>query len=86
MYVCRYGLSGSVWSGDEDRAAEMANQLQAGQIFTNSHGGRLDVPFGGFKQSGIGRVFGQVGVPCMHRAMAVVCGDDDGTMVLLRER
>ena len=64
MNVCiRYGLSGSVWSGDEDRAAEMANQLQAGQIFTNSHGGRLDVPFGGFKQSGIGRVFGQVGVP-----------------------
>ena len=56
----RYGLSGSVWSSDEDKAAEMANQLQVGQIFTNSHGGRLDVPFGGFKQSGIGRVFGQV--------------------------
>jgi aldehyde dehydrogenase (NAD+) len=37
----------------------MANALQAGQIFTNSHGGRLDVPFGGFKSSGIGRVFGE---------------------------
>ena len=54
-----YGLSGSVWSGDDDKAVEMANKLEAGQIFTNSHGGRLDVPFGGFKQSGIGRVFGQ---------------------------
>ena len=63
MYVRRrYGLSGSVWSGDEDRAAEMANQLQAGQIFTNSHGGRLDVPFGGFKQSGIGRRYGEMGI------------------------
>eukprot|EP01043_Picozoa_sp_COSAG02_P019687 COSAG02_NODE_957_length_15660_cov_23.265793_6_plen_317_part_00 len=54
-----YGLSGSVWSKDEDKAVEMANALEAGQIFTNSHGGRLDVPFGGFKHSGIGRVFGQ---------------------------
>jgi acyl-CoA reductase-like NAD-dependent aldehyde dehydrogenase len=54
-----YGLSGSVWSADEDKAVEMANALQAGQIFTNSHGGRLDVPFGGFKSSGIGRVFGE---------------------------
>jgi acyl-CoA reductase-like NAD-dependent aldehyde dehydrogenase len=41
------------------QAVEMANQLEAGQIFTNLHGGRLDVQFGGFKHSGIGRVFGQ---------------------------
>ena len=56
-----YGLSGSVWSGDRDRAVGVANRIRTGTIGVN--GGiwySPDVPFGGYKQSGIGR---EMGVP-----------------------
>jgi aldehyde dehydrogenase len=53
-----YGLTASVWSVDEDRATAMARRLQAGLTCVNSHGGAggsMDAPFGGVKQSGVGR-------------------------------
>jgi aldehyde dehydrogenase (NAD+) len=57
-----YGLSGSVWSGDRDRAVSVANRIRTGTIGVN--GGLWyspDVPFGGYKQSGIGREMGVAG-------------------------
>jgi aldehyde dehydrogenase (NAD+) len=57
-----YGLSGSVWSGDRDRAMDVAARLRTGTIGVN--GGvwySPDVPFGGYKQSGIGREMGVAG-------------------------
>ena len=57
-----YGLSGSVWSGDRDRAVGVANRIRTGTIGIN--GGiwySPDVPFGGYKQSGIGREMGVAG-------------------------
>jgi aldehyde dehydrogenase (NAD+) len=57
-----YGLSGSVWSGDRDRAMGVANRLRTGTVSVN--GGvwySPDVPFGGFKQSGLGREMGVAG-------------------------
>jgi aldehyde dehydrogenase (NAD+) len=57
-----YGLSGSVWSGDRDRAMAVANRLRTGTVSVN--GGiwySPDVPFGGFKQSGLGREMGVAG-------------------------
>ncbi|HVX20063.1 MAG TPA: aldehyde dehydrogenase [Acidimicrobiales bacterium] len=57
-----YGLSGSVWSGDRDRAVAVANRIRTGTIGVN--GGLWyspDVPFGGYKQSGIGREMGVAG-------------------------
>jgi aldehyde dehydrogenase (NAD+) len=57
-----YGLSGSVWSGDRERAVSVANRIRTGTIGVN--GGLWyspDVPFGGYKQSGLGREMGVAG-------------------------
>jgi aldehyde dehydrogenase (NAD+) len=57
-----YGLSGSVDSGDEDRAAAVAARIRTGTLAVN--GGvwfAPDAPFGGYKQSGIGREMGVAG-------------------------
>jgi len=57
-----YGLSGSVFSGDRDRAVNVANRIRTGTVGVN--GGiwfSPDVPFGGYKQSGIGREMGVAG-------------------------
>jgi acyl-CoA reductase-like NAD-dependent aldehyde dehydrogenase len=58
-----FGLCSSVWSSDRKRALEVARQIEAGSTFINSHNiESLDVrmPFGGIKQSGIGREFSEV--------------------------
>ena len=60
-----YGLSSSVWSADESRAVALAEWLEAGFTNINSHGPTaMDglSPFGGVKQSGIGRNFGFEGI------------------------
>ncbi len=57
-----YGLSGSVWSADRDRAIGVADRIRTGTIGIN--GGLWfspDMPFGGYKQSGIGRESGVAG-------------------------
>jgi aldehyde dehydrogenase (NAD+) len=57
-----YGLSGSVWSGDRDRAMAVSARLRTGTVSVN--GGvwySPDMPFGGYKQSGLGREMGEAG-------------------------
>jgi acyl-CoA reductase-like NAD-dependent aldehyde dehydrogenase len=51
-----YGLTASVWSGDAERAARLAQDLDTGQVSINSHGAGVlpHLPFGGHKWSGIG--------------------------------
>jgi acyl-CoA reductase-like NAD-dependent aldehyde dehydrogenase len=59
------GLCGSVWTADPDRANRVGGQLVCGYVWVNDHGAtRLDLraPFGGMKQSGIGREQGIEGV------------------------
>jgi acyl-CoA reductase-like NAD-dependent aldehyde dehydrogenase len=58
-----YGLSGSVWTRDPERGAQIAAQLRTGTVPINSPM-LLDFrsPFGGFKQSGIGRELGPEGI------------------------
>jgi aldehyde dehydrogenase (NAD+) len=62
----QYGLSGAVWGTDVDRAVAVARRVRTGQIAVN---GCIpgDAPFGGFKQSGLGREGG--GLPGLHRYM-----------------
>jgi len=54
-----YGLSGSVWTRDGARALRMARAIDTGVISINSNTSvRVSTPFGGFKQSGVGRELG----------------------------
>ncbi len=57
-----YGLSGAVWSADEERALRVARRLRTGQVDINGGGFNYSAPFGGFKQSGNGREFGRAGL------------------------
>jgi acyl-CoA reductase-like NAD-dependent aldehyde dehydrogenase len=54
-----YGLSGSIWTRDIKRALRVARAVETGNLSVNSHSSvRYSTPFGGFKQSGIGRELG----------------------------
>jgi geranial dehydrogenase len=53
-----YGLGGSVWSADTDRALRVANQVQTGTIGINGYALAVGSPFGGVKASGLGRELG----------------------------
>ncbi|MBY4108257.1 aldehyde dehydrogenase [Rhodococcus fascians] len=53
-----YGLGGSVWSADEDRALSVARRVRTGTIGLNYYTLDLGAPFGGFKDSGLGRELG----------------------------
>jgi aldehyde dehydrogenase (NAD+) len=57
-----YGLAAGVWSSNPDRATAMARQIRAGQIEINGGAFNPAAPFGGFKQSGNGREYGQLGL------------------------
>lgn len=57
------GLAASVWTKDLKKGAEVAAQIQAGTVWVNHHvGSEADIPFGGFKQSGVGREHGVMGL------------------------
>ncbi|WAU80648.1 aldehyde dehydrogenase family protein [Streptomyces sp. Qhu-G9] len=57
-----YGLAGAVWAGEEAEAVAFARRLDTGQVDIN--GGRFNprAPFGGYKQSGVGRELGSHGL------------------------
>ncbi|MCW2846609.1 MAG: NAD-dependent succinate-semialdehyde dehydrogenase [Marmoricola sp.] len=58
-----FGLSGSVWSGDEALARDVADRLEVGMAFVNEHGTTMPgLPFGGVKRSGFGRELGRWGM------------------------
>ncbi|GAA1847843.1 aldehyde dehydrogenase [Pseudonocardia ailaonensis] len=57
-----YGLGGSVWSVDEDRATDIARRVRTGTIGVNRYDIDLGAPFGGMKDSGIGRELGPEGI------------------------
>lgn len=56
-----FGLSSAVF-GNEEEAEEIAYEIKAGDVYLNSNGGSPELPFGGFKQSGVGREGGKFGL------------------------
>jgi acyl-CoA reductase-like NAD-dependent aldehyde dehydrogenase len=59
----RMGLCASVWTKDVQKGAEVASRLEAGTVWVNHHlGSEADIPFGGFKESGVGREHGVMGL------------------------
>jgi acyl-CoA reductase-like NAD-dependent aldehyde dehydrogenase len=57
-----FGLSGAVWANDDERAIRVARQIRAGQLYINGGAFNVMAPFGGYKQSGVGREYGRHGL------------------------
>lgn len=57
-----YGLGGTVWSADQERAADIARKVRSGSVGVNHYVNEPVAPFGGIKQSGIGRELGPEGL------------------------
>ncbi len=66
-----YGLGGSVWSTDSERALSVANQVASGTIGINGYMPSLGSPFGGVKASGLGREFGPEALTAYQQAKSV---------------
>ena len=57
----KYGLAGGVWSGDPERALAVARRMRTGAVDINGGAFNPLAPFGGYKQSGVGRELGEHG-------------------------
>ncbi len=70
-----YGLSGTVWSGDDARAVRIAKLLETGSVCINESSvtyGAVEAPFGGRKSSGVGQVNGATGLRGYSYAQPIV--------------
>jgi aldehyde dehydrogenase (NAD+) len=66
-----YGLHAYVAAGDVRHGREVARQIRAGRVMVNEVIDAPHAPFGGFKQSGIGREFGRYGIAAYLEPQAV---------------
>jgi len=72
-----YGLSGSIWTGSLGRAIRVARGVETGNLSVNSHSSvRYWTPFGGFKQSGLGRELGPDAVDAFTEVKNVFIATD----------
>ena len=59
----QYGLAGGIWTQDITRAINVAKKIEAGYLWINTYGGIIpETPYGGFKQSGVGKELGLEGL------------------------
>src|SRR5258708_36881894 len=76
-----YGLGGSVWRCDVERAVGIAGKIEAGQVWINAHGVHAInhlAPYGGVKQSGIGRKSGIEGIREYMQSQTITTHEPDG--------
>jgi phenylacetaldehyde dehydrogenase len=69
-----YGLAAKIWTRNLARAHGLARRIQAGMIIINGGGPYAGMPFGGFKQSGIGREGGREGMLAFTEVKTVSIG------------
>lgn len=71
-----YGLGGAVWSENKDRAIALARRIETGTVWINDyHMINIRFPFGGYKQSGVGRELGKWGLAEYHELKHIHVGD-----------
>jgi acyl-CoA reductase-like NAD-dependent aldehyde dehydrogenase len=69
----RYGLGGGVWTSDVERGANLARRIRTGQMSINGASSEITTPFGGFKQSGVGREAGPEGLMNYVELQTISC-------------
>ncbi len=69
-----YGLSALVLSGDRERGVRVAQQIDSGRVLLNTLDHEPKAPFGGFKQSGLGREMGKWGMQAYLEAKTLLVG------------
>jgi len=68
-----YGLAASVWTRDISNALRIAERIEAGTVWINTHlPSDPNIPFGGFKQSGIGRENGRAAIEAYTETKSIV--------------
>jgi aldehyde dehydrogenase (NAD+) len=70
-----YGLGGSVWTADVAHGLQIAAEVRTGTFGINMYTLDTTAPFGGFKQSGIGREFGAEGLSAYVELQSTVCAE-----------
>jgi aldehyde dehydrogenase (NAD+) len=70
-----YGLQAYVFSSDAQRALRVASRLRAGTVLVNRIVPELAAPFGGVKQSGVGREFGVFGMEAFLEPKTIAAAD-----------
>ncbi|SPM30574.1 aldehyde dehydrogenase [Mycobacterium terramassiliense] len=68
----RYGLAGSVWTTDNDKALRIASRIRTGTYAVNMYAFDPGAPFGGYKDSGIGREGGREGIEAYCQAKSLL--------------
>lgn len=72
-----YGLSGSIWTSDLKRALRVARRVESGVLSINSHSSvHVEAPFGGYKQSGMGRDLGMAALEGYTEVKNVFVAED----------
>ncbi|MBE1536967.1 aldehyde dehydrogenase [Actinomadura algeriensis] len=69
-----YGLSGSVWSADDERALGIARRIRTGMVSLNGRPQAFGTPFGGYKESGLGREMGPEGFRAYLETKSIAIG------------
>jgi len=74
----KYGLGGTVWTADEEHGVDVARRIRTGIVGINSFRGTVAAPFGGVKESGIGREMGPEGL-ANYQSLKSVHPNPNGT-------
>jgi len=82
-----YGLSGSIWTRDVGRAVRVSRAVAAGNLSVNSHSSvRYATPFGGYKQSGLGRELGPDALTAFTETKNVFISTENSTEISTEEQ